>query len=204
MKFYAKARKEFMSQNYNTDPLERWYSRFGFPLLHQINFLQEQLIPLAVFRNLVNNEFYRFDPIAGTDAERHTLGHIFLSPAAVSRATRTATGSAAHVSESRRANEVMFANMMLQRAQLENIMNGTYSEETAAERIASTETLLNQILSRDEEVETGTWGVAPNVAELEAVEAEVTDTEVAAAPIQSSSATTTSSSATTSRVVELN
>lgn len=202
MKFYAEARKEFMSQNYNTAPF--WYSRFGFPLLHQINFLQEQLIPLAVFRNLVNNEFYHFDPIAGTDAERHTLGHFFLSPAAVSRATRTATGGAAHVSESRRANEVMFANMMLQRAQLENIMNGTYSEETAAERIASTETLLNQILSRDEEVETGTWGVAPNVAELEAVEAEVTDTEVAAAPIQSSSATTTSSSATTSRVVELN
>lgn len=205
MKFYAKARKEFMSQNYNTDPFERWYSPMGFPLLHQINFLQEKLIPLAVFRNLVNNEFYRFDPEVGTDAERHTLGHFFLSPAAVSRATRTATRGAAHVPESRRANEVMFANMVLQRAQLENIMNGTYSEETAAERIASTETLLNQILSRDEEVETGTWGVAPNVAELEAAEAEVTDTEVAAAPIQSSSsATTTSSSATTSRVVELN
>jgi len=31
------------------------------------------LIPIAVFRNLVNNEFYRFDPTAGTDAKRHTL-----------------------------------------------------------------------------------------------------------------------------------
>ena len=95
--------------------------------------------------------------------------------------------------------------MMLQRAQLENIMNGTYSEETAVERIANTETLLNQILSRDEEVEVGTWGVAPNVAELEAAEAEATDTEVAATTTQSSGgAITTSSSATTSRVVELN
>ena len=54
--------------------------------------------------------------------------------------------------------------MMLQRAQLENIMNGTYSEETKVERIATTETLLNQIFSRDEQVEVGTWGVAPNVA----------------------------------------
>ena len=54
--------------------------------------------------------------------------------------------------------------MMLQRAQLENIMNGTYSEETALERIAYTETLLNQILQRDEEVEVGTWVVAPNVS----------------------------------------
>ena len=54
--------------------------------------------------------------------------------------------------------------MMLQRAQLENIMNGTYSEETKVERIATTETLLNQIFSRNKQVEVGTWGVAPNVA----------------------------------------
>jgi len=40
----------------------------GFPLLHQINFLQEQLISLAVFRNLINNEFHRFDPTTSTDA----------------------------------------------------------------------------------------------------------------------------------------
>jgi len=58
----------------------------------------------------------------------------------------TATGSATYVQEFRKANEVMFSHMILQRAQLENIINGTYSEETALERIANTETLLNQIL----------------------------------------------------------
>ena len=58
----------------------------------------------------------------------------------------TATGSATYVQEFRKANEVMFSHMILQRAQLENIINGTYSEETVLERIANTETLLNQIL----------------------------------------------------------